>query len=85
MRACVQLEDWPMLRTVGFWSGEGTVYMCFSTFLCIGLKIIHFMTLNEDSYNTRILVTLSLITEFSRGHLLPYHPGREVRAQVALC
>lgn len=47
------------------WGGD-SIYVFFNVF-CIGLKITHFMTLNEGSYNTRISVMLSLIAEFSQG------------------
>lgn len=65
-----------MLSPIGFGNGEGTASMCISKFLDIGLKMIHLVTLNEDSGNMKILVMLSLITEISRGHLLT-HPFLE--------
>lgn len=74
-----------MLRTIGFGSGEPTACRCISEVLCISLKMIHLVTLNEDSCNSKILVMFSLIAEFSRGHLPTHHPGRKVRAEVTLC
>lgn len=81
MKACVQLENWMMLRTVGFGSGEGTSCMYISKFSCIRLEMIHLITLNEESCNMKILVLLSLI----KGSSANYHPGIEMRAEVILC
>lgn len=48
-------------------SMQGTACRCISEFLCIALKVIHLVTLNEDSCNSKTLVMLSLVAEFSRG------------------